>query len=105
MKWVNKLALFCIVCAVTLFVGGIIFNHMIGGNADSGYHKESLYMVYNKKQEEYTQVSKSIWYANYVYTQIEAFFIYLGLVSVGYFWTMYGFIPLAKKINILNRNR
>ena len=105
MKWVNRLALFCIIFGTVLFIGSVVFDHIIGGNADSGDHKEGLYMVYNKKQAEYTQVSKSVWYANYVYTQIEAFFIYLGLVSVGYFWTMYVSIPLAKKINILNRNR
>ena len=103
MKWVNKLALFCIVCGIIFFAGGIIFDRTIGGNADGGYRKEGVYMVYNEKQAEYIQVSKSVWYANYVYTQLKTFFIYLGFVSIGYFYTMYVSIPLAKKVNALNR--
>lgn|GEM_PF-4622769 len=105
MKWINKLALFCIVCGIVLFVGGIVFNRAIGGHADGGYRKEGVYMVYNEKQEEYIQVSKSVWYTNYVYTQLKTFFLYLGFVSIGYFYTMYVYIPLAKKINVLNRKR
>ena len=105
MKWLNQLALFCIIFGTVLFISLVIFNHIIGGNADGGYRKEGVYMVYNEKQEEYIQVSKSIWYANYVYTQLKTFFIYLGFVSIGYFYTMHVSIPLAKKINALNRKR
>lgn len=98
MKWVNRLALFCIIFGTVLFIGSVVFDHIIGGNADSGDHKEGLYMVYNKKQEEYTQVSKSVWYANYVYTQIAMFFFFLGCISASYFYLMYICIPIWKKL-------
>ena len=98
MKWLNRLALFCIIFGTVLFISLVIFNHIIGGNADGGYRKEGVYMVYNEKQEEYIQVSKSVWYANYVYTQIAVFFFFLGCISAGYFYLMYICIPIWRKL-------
>ena len=47
MKWLNQLALFCIIFGTVLFISLVIFNHIIGGNADGGYRKEGVYRVYS----------------------------------------------------------
>ena len=43
---IKTFAAFCIVLGVVLLVGSGLFDHIIGGNAVRGYHKEEVYMVY-----------------------------------------------------------
>ncbi|MGI5174500.1 hypothetical protein H0R92_12995 [Treponema sp. OMZ 840] len=65
----HNFAAVCIVLGVVFLGISMQFDHIIGGNADSGYHREEIYMVYNKKADRHVQVSKPVWYANYVYMQ------------------------------------
>ena len=55
----------CIVLGVVFLGISMQFDHIIGGNAVRGYHKEEVYMVYDKNVEILNQVSKYIWYMNY----------------------------------------
>lgn len=70
----QNFAAICIVLGIIFLGISMHFDHIIGGNAVRGYHRGEVYMVYNKKQEEYTQVSKPVWYANYVCTCITMVF-------------------------------
>ena len=70
----RNFAAVCIVLGIVLLVGSGFFNHIIGGNAVRGYHKEEVYMVYDKKAEILNRVSKYIWYMNYVYTCVAIVF-------------------------------
>lgn len=71
---IKTFAAVCIVLGIVLLVGAGLFDHIIGGNAVRGYHKEDVYMVYDKKSETLNRVSKYIWYMNYVYTCVAIVF-------------------------------
>ena len=70
----RNFAAVCIVLGVVFLDISMHFDHIIGGNAVRGYHKEEVYMVYDKGDKTYTQVSKLVWYANYVCTCITMVF-------------------------------
>ncbi|WP_428769439.1 hypothetical protein V1L52_10450 [Treponema sp. HNW] len=78
MKINHNFAAVCIVLGVVLLVGSGLFDHIIGGNAVKGYHKEEVYMVYDKKAELHNQVSKYVWYINYAYTVVAIVFTGAG---------------------------
>ena len=73
-KQIQTFGTVCIVLGVVLLVGSGLFDHIIGGNAVRGYHKEEVYMVYDKGDKAYTQVSKPVWYVNYIYTCVAIVF-------------------------------
>ena len=93
MKWVNRLALFCIIFGTVLFIGSVVFDHIIGGNAVRGYHKEEVYMVYDKGDKTYTQVSKLVWYANYVCTCVTM--VFAGALSFFCSYLFRRYVPLG----------
>ena len=70
----RNFAAICIVLGVVFLGISMQFDHIIGGNAVRGYHKEEVYMVYDKKSETLNRVSKYIWYMNYVYTCVAIVF-------------------------------
>lgn len=84
MKINHNLAAVCIVAGIVLLVGSGLFDHIIGGNAVRGYHKEEVYMVYDKKMEILNQVSKYIWYMNYAYTCVAIVFTGAAAFFIAY---------------------
>ncbi|WP_428769445.1 hypothetical protein V1L52_10465 [Treponema sp. HNW] len=70
MKINHNFAAVCIVLGVVLFGISMRFDHIIGGNAVRGYREDGVYMVHDKSKNVFMQVSKPVWYINYVYTCI-----------------------------------
>lgn len=83
----------CIVLGVVSLGISMQFDHIIGGNAVRGYHKEDVYMVYDKEDKAYTQVSKPVWYANYVCTCVTM--VFAGALSFFCSYLFRRYVPLG----------
>lgn len=90
---IKTFAAVCIVLGIVLLVGSGFFDHIIGGNAVRGYHKEEVYMVYDKEDKAYTQVSKPVWYANYVCTCVTM--VFAGALSFFCSYLFRRYVPLG----------
>ena len=90
---IKTFAAVCIVLGIVFLGISMQFDHIIGGNAVRGYHKEDVYMVYDKEDKAYTQVSKPVWYANYVCTCVTM--VFAGALSFFCSYLFRRYVPLG----------
>lgn len=94
MKKSNKLFLINILLTVTFLIGLYIFDNTIRGNATNGKIENSIYYV-KDSLGTLTEVSKFVYFTNYVYTCFTVFLIITGVISLAIL--QYRFVNYCKR--------
>ncbi len=92
----TKLSILGFISGSIFLISLLVFDKVIGGNATNGYHESNLYFVKDAK-EMATEVSKMVFYGNYIFTIISLVFIFLGIVSLCYLFYKVAIFFMNKK--------
>lgn len=92
----TKLSVLGFVLGSIFLISLLAFDKIIGGNATNGYCENNLYFVKDAKGMA-TEVSKMVFYGNYIYTIVSLVFIFLGIVSLCYLFYKVAIFLMNKK--------